>query len=138
MSVSSVNMVKLFHCYCYFLSYKNVLCQIGDGGVDISPIADLLKSEVRELARELGIEKAIIDAPPTDGLYSDMRSDETQIGATYDELELAMKYQESDKNQLSNRQKEVLKIYSQRHEANEHKMIPIPVCIIPKELRQAN
>jgi len=103
--------------------------------VDISPIGDLLKSEVRALARELNIDRSIIDAPPTDGLFGDMRTDEAQIGATYDELEWAMKQQENDKIQMNERQKKVLDIYLQRHKANKHKMKEIPICIIPKELK---
>jgi NAD+ synthase len=63
----------------------------GDGGVDISPIADLMKSEVRQLATFLEVPKSILEAKPTDGLFGDDRSDEDQIGANYDELEWAMK-----------------------------------------------
>ncbi len=62
----------------------------GDGGVDISPIADLMKSEVRELAKNMGINSEIIEAAPTDGLWGDNRTDEDKIGATYDELEWTM------------------------------------------------
>ncbi|CAF0717887.1 unnamed protein product [Adineta steineri] len=109
----------------------------GDGGVDISPIGDLLKSEVRAIARELGIDRSIIDAPPTDGLFGDMRTDETQIGATYDELEWAMKQQDNNDKQMNERQKKVMEIYLKRHQANKHKMKEIPVCIIPKELKQS-
>ena len=72
-------------------------------------------------------------APPTDGLWNDNRTDEDQIGATYPELEWAMTF-EGDENKLSDRQKEVLTIY-RSHQANQHKMIPIPVCEIPKELK---
>lgn len=96
----------------------------GDGGVDISPIADLTKTQVRELARELGVNKEIIDAPPTDGLWEDGRSDEDQIGATYEELEWAMEYKAGD---ATERQKEVLEIYNRFHAQNKHKMEPIPV-----------
>ena len=67
----------------------------GDGGVDISPIADLMKSEVFGLAEHLGIVKSIQEAPPTDGLWDDDRSDEDQIGATYSELEWAMQYNDN-------------------------------------------
>src|SRR5690606_1359452 len=66
----------------------------GDGGVDLSPIADLMKSEVNEIARHLGINKEIIEAAPTDGLWGDDRTDEDQLGASYDELEWAMKMKE--------------------------------------------
>ncbi len=105
----------------------------GDGGVDISPIADLMKSEVYEIARALNINKEILDAPPTDGLWDDGKTDEQQIGATYDELEWAMKNKKT-KN-LTNRQEEVIKIYNRFHTANKHKMIPIPVCIVPENLK---
>ncbi|CAF1036660.1 unnamed protein product [Rotaria sordida] len=110
----------------------------GDGGVDINPIGDLLKSEVRALARELDIDQSIINAPPTDGLYGDMRTDEAQIEATYDELEWAMKQYETkyDSEQMTEREKKVMNIYSQRHQANTHKMKEIPICIIPKEFKQ--
>lgn len=109
----------------------------GDGGVDISPIADLMKSEVYALAAELGIVTSIQKAAPTDGLFADGRSDEDQIGATYNELEWIMNFiaAKGDPLTLSNRQKEVMTIYQQRHAANRHKIDPIPVCIIPKELK---
>ncbi len=112
----------------------------GDGGVDLSPIGDLLKSEVRAVAATLGVSKEIITAPPTDGLYGDTRTDEDQIGATYDELEWAMNYVDLDKTKqneitLTDRQKAVLDIYNQRHAANLHKMVEIPRCIIPLELK---
>lgn len=110
----------------------------GDGGVDLSPIADLMKSEVYNLARVLNIPKSIIDAAPTDGLFGDSRTDEDQIGASYDELEWAMHVIEKgeESNKMTDRQKEVLKIYKSRHRANLHKMVPIPVCTIPNNLRQ--
>jgi NAD+ synthase len=112
----------------------------GDGGVDISPIADLMKSEVYALGRELGLIEDILQAKPTDGLWADGRTDEDQIGATYDELEWAMNYLAQYKQNelsadLSLRQKEVLEIYLQRHRANQHKMQAIPVCIIPDDVR---
>tara|TARA_R100000951_G_C2650770_1_gene184279 strand:- start:2040 stop:2774 length:735 start_codon:yes stop_codon:yes gene_type:complete len=98
----------------------------GDGGVDLSPIADLTKTEVYELAKELGIPQEIQDAAPTDGLWDDGRQDEDQLGATYEELEWAMAY---DGNaELTERQSEVLAIYKKHHEGNLHKMLPIPVC----------
>jgi len=107
----------------------------GDGGVDISPIADLLKSEVFKLAKHLGIISSIQNAKPTDGLWNDDRTDEDQLGATYDELEWAMTYNEVkiSKN-LSKRQLEVLDIYNKHHLVNQHKMLPIPVCKISKDL----
>jgi NAD+ synthase len=109
----------------------------GDGGVDISPIADLMKSEVYELGDELGVDENILAARPTDGLWPDGRTDEDQIGATYDELEWAMKTYQHDRtrevfedevSKHTPRQKEVLKIYTDRHYANMHKMLPIPIC----------
>jgi NAD+ synthase len=109
----------------------------GDGGVDISPIADLMKSEVFSLAKILNIVQSIQDAAPTDGLWDDDRSDEEQLGATYDELEWAMKHAAKNLNsQLTSRQKVVLGIYKRHHEANTHKMIPVPVCKIPVELQK--
>ena len=105
----------------------------GDGGVDLSPIADLMKTEVFALGKTLGVCQSILDAPPTDGLWNDNRTDEDQIGATYPELEWAMTFEGEDDN-LTNRQREVLTIYRSFHRANRHKMIPIPVCEIPKEL----
>ena len=93
----------------------------GDGGVDISPIADCNKTEVWELGKELGILKEIIDAPPTDGLWDDGRTDESQLGFKYNDLEDAMK------NPNSPHRQEYEKIRKQ----NLHKMEPIPVCKIP-------
>ncbi len=109
----------------------------GDGGVDVSPIADLMKSEVFALSKELGITASIIAAKPTDGLFADGRSDEDQIGASYDELEAAMKFIETPGNftELTSRQRQVLDIYTRMNKANQHKMIPIPVCKIPAELK---
>jgi|TARA_R110002020_G_scaffold16114_1_gene57012 NAD+ synthase len=104
----------------------------GDGGVDISPIADLMKSEVREMARELGVNEEILVASPTDGLWSDGRSDEDQLGATYDELEWAMKISKEEFEKYSSwsdRKKEVWKIYNRFNDINKHKMRPIPVFI---------
>ena len=110
----------------------------GDGGVDISPIGDLMKSEVYEIGKELGIISEIQKAVPTDGLFGDNRSDEDQIGATYDELEQAMKlYDEGkQKDEFSGRQREVFEIYTKRHLANLHKINPIPVCEIPDEFKK--
>ena len=109
----------------------------GDGGVDISPIADLMKSEVYAIGIELGIIEAILDVPPTDGLWIDNRTDERQIGATYDELEWAMKFEEQpgDEDQLSTREREVLAIYRRYHRANRHKMDPIHIVKIPESLK---
>ena len=94
----------------------------GDGGVDIAPIADLMKSEVKSLSQSLGIDQRIIEAPPRDGLWDDDRTDETQLGLSYDELEDAMINAES-----GNRQK-----YDSIRKNNLHKMLPIPVCKIPR------
>ena len=109
----------------------------GDGGVDVSPIADLLKSEVYAIGKELGIIEGIIKAPPTDGLWHDNRSDESQIGATYDELEWAMQVEAGTEagDQLTPRQKKILEIFRGFHRANRHKMSPIPVCVIPDSLK---
>lgn len=123
----------------------------GDGGVDISPIADLFKSEVFELAKYKGVSQTILDAAPTDGLWKDERNDEDQIGATYPELEVAMKWiiernwnplKDDVKNilegNLKTREKEVLLLFLEFHRSNSHKMLPIPVCKIPKSYRTAN
>ena len=93
----------------------------GDGGVDISPIADCNKTQVWELGKELKILKEIIEAPPTDGLWDDGRTDEGQLGLSYKELEEAMN------NESSKNRDKYLKI----RKANLHKMEPIPVCKIP-------
>jgi len=109
----------------------------GDGGVDLSPIADLMKSEVYEIAKELDVPNSIIKAQPTDGLFGDSRTDEDQIGASYDELEWAMIQDElgNDISKYEGREKEVFIIYKQRNRANMHKMDPIPVCEVPKDLK---
>jgi NAD+ synthase len=98
----------------------------GDGGVDISPIADLTKTEVRQMAKTLGVNDDIIVAKPTDGLWEDDRSDEDQIGATYEELEWAMEFN-GDLSELSERNREVYNIYKKFNNSNKHKMIEIPV-----------
>lgn len=102
----------------------------GDGGVDLSPIADLTKTQVKELAKNVGVINDIIIAKPTDGLWGDGRSDEDQLGATYPELEWAMEFK-GNENELNERQKEVLRIFRRLNTINKHKMEPIPVCIIP-------
>ena len=99
----------------------------GDGGVDLSPIADLSKSEVRELARELKISSSIINAQPTDGLWDDGRTDEDQLGLTYEELEDAMINPNS-----SHRTK-----YLDIRRNNLHKMKPIPVCNIDEKVKNS-
>lgn len=109
----------------------------GDGGVDISPIADLMKSDVFALAKELNVISSIQNAVPTDGLFKDGRSDEDQIGATYDELEWAMKFIKNphDFSALTEREKKVLDIYTKMNAANQHKMNPIPVCVLPDDIK---
>ena len=94
----------------------------GDGGVDISPIADCLKTEIWEIGKELNLNQEIIDAPPTDGLWNDGRTDEQQVGLSYEEIEEAMLNEKS-----SNRQK-----YLDIRKKNIHKMSQIPVCKLPK------
>ena len=106
----------------------------GDGGVDLSPIADLYKSEVFAVAQHLNVVESIQKAAPTDGLWDDERTDEGQIGATYPELEWAMEFK-GDITELSDRQKEVIAIFNKLHNANTHKMVPIPVCEIPEDLK---
>ncbi|MDG1823050.1 MAG: NAD(+) synthase [Flavobacteriaceae bacterium] len=109
----------------------------GDGGVDISPIADLMKSEVGALAKTLGISKAILEAPPTDGLWDDDRNDEQQLGATYKQLEWAMEQHHTGKKATDfvGENARVMTVFSQHHKANTHKMNPIPVCEIPDQLK---
>jgi NAD+ synthase len=113
----------------------------GDGGVDLSPIADLTKTEVYAVAEGIGIIDSIMQAPPTDGLWGDDRTDADQIGATYPELEWAMDLRDKGSDprtmQLSDRQRVVLAIFDRLHAANRHKMMPIPICTIPAELRKA-
>ena len=95
----------------------------GDGGVDISPIADCTKTDVWNMGKSLGIMNEIIEAAPTDGLWDDSRNDESQLGMTYGQIEEAMN------NSNSKYYDKYLKI----REPNLHKMKPIPVCIIPKD-----
>jgi NAD+ synthase len=112
----------------------------GDGGVDLSPIADLNKTEVFALAAHLGVIQEIQQAAPTDGLWGDDRTDEDQLGATYPELEWAMVWESQGPSQeeeanLPWRQQEVLATYRRFHRANKHKMEPIPVCDVPDSVR---
>ena len=111
----------------------------GDGGVDLSPIADLLKSEVYALGSFLKVPDSIMNAAPSDGLFGDARSDEDQIGANYDELEWAMSMQGLGKTieDFEGREQRVYEIYLDFHNRNKHKMLPIPVCHIPSELRNS-
>ena len=106
----------------------------GDGGVDLSPIADLSKSQVWAVGKHVGILPEILEAKPTDGLWGDGRSDEDQIGASYPELEWAMEFN-GEETTLSDRQKQVLEIYRTFNRINQHKMLPIPVCKIPNDLK---
>ena len=102
----------------------------GDGGVDISPIGDCMKTEVWAMGQELGLLQAIIDAAPTDGLWEDGRTDEDQLGMTYPELETAMRqdtYSELAKY-ATPQQKKNLRRYREIRATNLHKMLPIPVC----------
>ena len=108
----------------------------GDGGVDLSPIADLSKSQVYEMAKSLGVIQEIQKAAPTDGLWSDNRTDEDQMGANYNDLEWAMgevernpSFKGLDQNQLN-----IIEIYMKFNRQNQHKMKPIPVCEIPPQL----
>ena len=94
----------------------------GDGGVDISPIADCNKTEIWEIGKELNILQEIIDAPPTDGLWDDGRTDEGQLGMSYKDIEVAMNDPKSP-----NREK-----YEKIRLLNVHKMEPIPICKIPR------
>ncbi|TDD94006.1 NAD(+) synthase [Flavobacterium cellulosilyticum] len=109
----------------------------GDGGVDLSPIADLMKSDVFALADFLKIPRSILEALPTDGLFGDDRTDEDQLGASYDELEWAMLLDEkgSTANNFSGREKTVFEIYKKLNSINQHKMLDIPVCVISKNLK---
>jgi NAD+ synthase len=99
----------------------------GDGGVDIAPIADLYKSEVWEFGRQLGIDQRIIDAKPTDGLWDDGRTDEDQIGTSYEMLEWVMETGlEQDPEVLNEEQLNAINVYKKFNTQNKHKMIDIP------------
>jgi NAD+ synthase len=110
----------------------------GDGGVDLSPIADLMKTEVFKLGKELGVIEDILQAEPTDGLWEDNRSDVEQMGSTYEDLEWAMAFEENggDESSLTKDQQKALATYRKFNKANQHKMQPIPVCEIPKMLKK--
>ena len=107
----------------------------GDGGVDVSPIADLLKSEVFSLASHLDIIKSILIAKPTDGLWDDDRTDEDQMGASYKDLEEAMDLIQRNvsEDNLTKKQIKVRKLYQKLHSQNKHKILPIPLCNIPNK-----
>ena len=95
----------------------------GDGGVDISPIADCKKTDVWNIGKSLGVIDEIIEAAPTDRLWDDSRNDESQLGLSYEEIEDAME----------NSNSKHIKKYQKIREPNLHKMKPIPVCILPKD-----
>jgi len=110
----------------------------GDGGVDLSPIADLMKTEVFALGKHLNVMEEILNAAPTDGLWGDERTDEAQIGATYPELEWAMEMSEKaniDFTSFTTREQQVFEIYTRLNTVNQHKIQAIPVCEIPEEIR---
>lgn len=99
----------------------------GDGGVDIAPIADLYKTEVWELGKSLGIDQRIIEAKPTDGLWDDGRTDEDQIGTSYEMLEWVMeKGLNEDPLFLTEEETLAINIYQKFHKQNKHKMVAIP------------
>lgn len=103
----------------------------GDGGVDIAPIADLYKTEVRELARHMGVSEFIVTAAPTDGLWDDARTDEDQIGTTYEMLEWVM---ETDATgNLTVEQQRACDIYTKFQAQNKHKMLPIPTFKVGRD-----
>lgn len=108
----------------------------GDGGVDISPIGDCMKTQVWSMGRELGILEEIITAAPTDGLWADSRTDEDQLGMSYPELEVMMHLDtlmddNIERMSMSREQKAKLRRYQQLRARNLHKMQPIPVCMMP-------
>jgi len=110
----------------------------GDGGVDLSPIADLVKTEVFALGKHLGVINDILTAAPTDGLFGDERTDEDQLGASYPELEWAMETAEKaniDFTAFTPREQKVFEIYTRLNTINQHKMEPIPVCEIPIDIK---
>ncbi|WP_178989990.1 NAD(+) synthase [Winogradskyella schleiferi] len=109
----------------------------GDGGVDLSPIADLLKSEVYQIGAYLKVPESIMKAAPSDGLFGDARSDEDQIGASYPELEWAMQMKDEGKTveDFEGRQRKAFEIFMRYNTSNKHKMTPIPICEIPNKLK---
>ena len=124
--VGTGNKIEDF-CIGFFTKY-------GDGGVDISPIGDLLKSEVYNLAKNLEIIKEIQIAEPTDGLWEDSRTDHDQIGATYEEIEWAIK--NLNRVDLNEKEKVLIQLYKKHNKKNGHKMKSIPICLIPIELKK--
>ncbi len=108
----------------------------GDGGVDVSPIADLYKTEVYELARSLNLVESVQNAIPADGLWDESRTDEQQIGASYPELEKIQKeWGTKTADDYTGRDREVFEIFRRMNKAAQHKIQPIPVCLIPAEWR---
>jgi NAD+ synthase len=105
----------------------------GDGGVDISPIADCYKTDVWNMGRHLGVSQEIIDAPPTDGLWDEDRTDEDQLGMTYEELETAMKHNDQGTEPTDEKEKENLAKFLEIQSRTRHKMEPIPVCMLEDE-----
>jgi NAD+ synthase len=111
----------------------------GDGGVDISPIGDCMKTEVWDMGRALGVDQDIIDAAPTDGLWDDGRTDQDQLqGISYPELERAMMQDTTGTKPEGKREREVLKQYREIRAKTQHKMQPIPVCMMPAEEETAS
>ena len=104
----------------------------GDGGVDISPIADCMKTDVWKIAAHLHILQDIQDASPSDGLWDDGRTDEDQIGMSYFDLEKCMKQDEMGTIVTVKKDLQKLEIYKKIREQNMHKMKPIPVCSMEK------
>lgn len=110
----------------------------GDGGVDVSPVADLYKTEIYTLSKSLNLVKSIQEAVPTDGLWDVERTDEQQIGATYAELEAIQKeFGTKTEADYNGRALEVYQIFKRMNTAAQHKINPIPVCDIPEEWRDA-
>lgn len=116
----------------------------GDGGVDISPIGDCMKTAVWDMGREFGLPQEIIDAEPTDGLWDDGRTDEGQLGMSYPDLENAMRLDQWEREEshlteglltMSKTEKAQLKQYQKIRSRNLHKMLPIPVCTMPKDTK---
>lgn len=106
----------------------------GDGGVDVSPIADLYKTEIYQLAKQMNLPESIQNAIPTDGLWDTERTDEMQIGATYPELEKIQKeFHIKTEKDYQGRELEVYQIFKRMNKAAQHKINPIPICEIPKE-----
>jgi NAD+ synthase len=104
----------------------------GDGGVDISPIGDCLKTDVWAMGRELGVLPEIVAAAPTDGLWADGRTDEDQLGMTYPELEVMMQLDEAGFDPAP-KDRAKMKRYRELRSRNLHKMQAVPVCTMPKE-----